>query len=92
MGSAIFLGIGVGFIGLGGPTAWTIMQDIVPAKGVSTAAGVMNGVGNGFSALAPVAIGFLISITGSYMGGLLYLVGCAALGAVVMLILIVSGR
>ncbi len=48
--------------------------------------------GNGFSALAPVAIGFLISITGSYMGGLLYLVGCAALGAVVMLILIVSGR
>ena len=69
----LFLAVGVGFIGLGGPTAWTLMQDIVPGKGISTAAGVMNGVGNGFSSLAPLVIGFLISITGSYMGGLLYL-------------------
>lgn len=92
MGAAIFLAVGVGFIGLGGPTAWTLMQDIVPGKGISTAAGVMNGVGNGFSSLAPLVIGFLISITGSYMGGLLYLVGCAAIGAIAMLILIANGR
>ena len=88
----VFLAIGIGSIGLGGPTAWTLMQDIVPAKGISTAAGVMNGVGNGFSALAPLAIGFLISVTGSYVGGLLYLVGCACVGGVAMLILTIKGR
>ena len=92
MTSAIFLAIGIGSIGLGGPTAWTLMQDIVPAKGISTAAGVMNGVGNGFSALAPLAIGFLISVTGSYVGGLLYLVGCACVGGIAMLILTIKGR
>ncbi len=92
MTSAIFLSIGIGFIGLGGPTAWTLMQDIVPGEGISTAAGVMNGVGNGFSALAPLAIGFLISITGSYFGGLLYLVGCAVVGGIAMLILTIKGR
>lgn len=65
---------------------------LFPAKGISTAAGVMNGVGNGFSALAPLAIGFLISVTGSYVGGLLYLVGCACVGGVAMLILTIKGR
>lgn len=92
MTAAIFLSIGIGSIGFGGPTAWTLMQDIVPAKGISTAAGVMNGVGNGFSALAPLAIGFLISVTGSYVGGLFYLVGCAVVGGVAMLILTIKGR
>ncbi|MHC1711279.1 MAG: MFS transporter [Solidesulfovibrio sp.] len=87
MTSAIILAFGIGSIGLGGPAAWTLMQDIVPSKGVSTAAGVMNGMGNGLSALAPVAIGFLISQTGSYAAGLFYIVGICVVGAIATLIL-----
>lgn len=85
--SAIILAFGIGAIGLGGPAAWTLLQDVVPSKGISTASGVMNGLGNGFSSLAPVAIGFLISMTGSYTSGLLYLVGCCILGGIATLIL-----
>jgi sugar phosphate permease len=92
MTAAIFLAFGIGSIGLGGPAAWTLMQDIVPSRGISTAAGIMNGVGNGFSSLAPVAIGFLISVTGSYVGGLYYLVGCSMVGGVATLILTLKGR
>lgn len=92
MTSAIFLAFGIGSIGLGGPAAWTLLQDIVPGKGVSTGAGLMNGLGNGFSALAPVAIGFLITVTGSYAGGLFYLVGCAMLGGICAGILTIKGR
>lgn len=87
MTSAIFLSIGIGSLGFGGPAAWTLLQDIVPSKGVSAGAGLMNGSGNMISALAPVAIGFLISTTGSYTGGLLYLVGCAFVGGLASLVL-----
>lgn len=90
--STTFLVIGVGFIGLSGPTAWTLLQDIVPSKGISTAAGIMNGVGNGFSALAPLILGFLITVTGSYVGGLLFLVGCAVVGALITIFLTFKGR
>jgi sugar phosphate permease len=88
--SAIILAFGIGSIGLGGPAAWTLMQDIVPSKGIATAAGVMNGLGNGFSSLAPVAIGYLISRTGNYGNGLLYIVGICCLGAVATLILTIK--
>lgn len=85
--SAIILAFGIGAIGLGGPAAWTLLQDVVPSQGISTASGVMNGLGNGVSSLAPVAIGFLISMTGSYTSGLLYLVGCCIVGGIATLIL-----
>lgn len=90
--SAICLSLGLGAIGLGGPASWTLLQDITPAKGISTAAGLMNGLGNGFSALAPIVIGFLISLTGSYTIGLYYLVACSIIGAVLALILTLKGR
>lgn len=85
--SAIILAFGVGAVGFGGPAAWTLMQDIVPNKGCATAAGVMNGVGNGLAALAPVSIGALIAVAGSYAAGLFYLVGICCVGAVASLVL-----
>ena len=42
----------------------------------------MNGVANGGSALAPIMIGYFISIAGSYVGGLLLLVGLAVVAAI----------
>lgn len=85
--SAAFLILGTGAVGLGGPATWTVLQSIVPGKSVGSASGLMNGLSNGVSALAPIGIGFLISVTGTYAGGLAYIVGCAVLGTIMALIL-----
>jgi len=51
---------------------------------------VMNGIANGAAALAPLIIGFLISTTGSYIGGLMYLVFLGVVGCLGMLILVIQ--
>ncbi|MGL5513550.1 MAG: MFS transporter [Sporomusa sp.] len=88
--SAAFLILGVGAIGLGGPASWTVMQNIVPSKGVASAAGLMNGLSNGVSALAPVGIGALIAFTGTYAGGLAYVVGCSVVGCIMAIMLYIK--
>ncbi|WP_044530352.1 MFS transporter [Herbaspirillum sp. B65] len=88
--SALVLGFGIGCIGLGGPAAWTLLQDIVPSKGISSAAGMMNGMGNVFSSIAPIAIGYLISLTGRYSTGLYYIIGCCVMGGIATLILTIK--
>lgn len=85
--SAAFLILGVGAVGLGGPASWTVLQSIVPDKGVASAAGLMNGLSNGVSALAPVGIGALIAFTGTYAGGLSYIVGCSVVGCIMAIML-----
>ncbi|SDF02842.1 putative sulfoacetate transporter SauU [Sporomusa acidovorans DSM 3132] len=85
--AAAFMVLGVGAVGLGGPAAWTVMQSVVPSKGVASAAGLMNGLSNGVSALAPVAIGGLIAFTGTYAGGLSYIIGCSVVGCIMAIIL-----
>jgi sugar phosphate permease len=64
--------------------SWSLLQSLVPSKATGSAAGAMSGIGNFFSALTPVAIGFFISLAGGYIGGLMFLVGVAALGAIAM--------
>lgn len=88
--SAAFMIIGVGAAGLGGPASWTVLQSIVPSKGVSAAAGLMNGISNGGAALAPIAIGALIAYTGTYAGGLYYIVGCSVVGCIMAALLYVK--
>lgn len=85
--AAAFMILGVGAAGLGGPASWTVLQSIVPSKGVSAAAGLMNGIANGGAALAPIAIGALIAYTGTYAGGLYYIVGCSVVGCIMATIL-----
>jgi sugar phosphate permease len=85
--SAAFMILGVGAVGLGGPASWTVLQGIIPNKGVSSASGLMNGISNGGAAMAPVAMGALIAVTGSYAGGLYYMVGCSTVGGIMALIL-----
>lgn len=79
--AAILLSLGIASIGLGIAPAWALVQEIVPSKAIGAGAGMMNGVSNGGSAFAPVIIGFFISVSGSYIGGLMYLVGLALLAA-----------
>lgn len=79
--ATIFLAVGIGSINFGTPAAWALLQDLVPAKAVSAGAGVMNGVGNGMSALSPLVLGYLIDVTGHYNAGLMFLVCVALVGA-----------
>jgi len=90
MTSAIFISLGIGSLGIGQPANWSLLQQIVPGKAIGTGAGVMNGIANGAAALAPLIIGFLISTTGSYIGGLMYLVFLGAVGCLGMLILVIQ--
>lgn len=90
MVSAMFLALGIGSAGLAGPAVFTLLQDIVPARGVATGAGIVNGVGNFFSSFAPIIIGFLIGSTGNYANGLFFIVGAATCGAIMMLYLTIK--
>lgn len=85
--AAILISFGIGSIGIGLPATWALVQQIVPGKAIGAGAGMMNGISNGGSAFAPVLIGFFISMTGSYVGGLMFLVGLGLLGALCMTIL-----
>ncbi len=78
--SAVLLALAVAFCTMGTPVAWTLLQGIIPSSSMSTASGIMNGLANGLASLAPAMIGFFISTTGHYGGGLLCLVftGAAA--------------
>jgi sugar phosphate permease len=81
LASALLIAFGGGALSLGTPAAWTLLQGLVPNKAVSLSAGGMNGIANAFSSSSPVVIGFFISLTGSYAGGLFYLVALALLAA-----------
>ncbi|MGA3115974.1 MAG: MFS transporter [Syntrophobacteraceae bacterium] len=91
LAAALLISAGIGSLAIATPAGWSLLQQIVPAKAVGAGAGMMNGVANGISALAPVVIGFLIGVTGSYVGGLLYLVGWGLVSAAACLILMLKG-
>lgn len=72
--AALLLTCAFGFVSMATSTAWTLLQGLVPSGSLSTAAGTMNGISTGFSALSPVIIGTVIATTGSYDSGLISLV------------------
>ena len=80
--AAILLSVAIGFVAFASSAIWTLLQQVVPGKAIGSGAGLMNGVANGGSALAPILIGYFISIAGSYVGGLLLLVGLAVVAAI----------
>lgn len=84
--AAILLTLGIASLTIGLPAIWSLVLQMCPGKTVGAGAGIVNGVGNGFSALAPILMGYFISTDG-YVGGLMYLVGLAAIGVISMLIL-----
>ena len=74
----MLLSLAVASCTMGTPVAWTLLQGLIPAKSMSTASGIMNGIANGLASLAPAMIGFFINTTGQYSGGLLCLVFTSA--------------
>ena len=56
------------------PVAWTLLQSLVAPNLVGEPAGLMNGVSNGFAALAPISYhGLFDTVLGSYLAGMVYL-------------------
>ena len=88
--SALLLSVGMGALAAGTPPAFTLLQGLVPVRTVSVAAGSMNGIASAVSAASPLLIGFLISFTGSYAGGLFFMVGSSLLAAAVISVLVIQ--
>ncbi|MBP8819323.1 MAG: MFS transporter [Syntrophomonadaceae bacterium] len=82
LGAVVFMALAVGINEFVYPALWAIMQTSLPAHLVVTGSGIASGVGNLLSAVSPFIMGWLIQVSGSYTGGLLFLVSIAALGAV----------
>lgn len=78
--SALLLSVSVGALGITSTCVWSLLQQIVPGRVVGTGSGLMNGIANGFSSLAPFLFGVFISAVGSYNGGLFLLVGMGVVG------------
>lgn len=62
------------------PLFFTLLQVEVSEEVIGAATGLMNGIGNGVGILGPLAVGLLISATGSYDIGLLSLAVIAFVG------------
>lgn len=88
--AAILLTCAFGFVAMATSSAWTLLQGLVPAASLSTAAGTMNGISTGLSALSPVIIGTVIATTGSYDSGLISLVVVGVWAAIAAAILTVK--
>ena len=88
MTAAILISLGIASLGLGLPSTWSLLQQVVPGKTIGAGAGMMNGIANGGAALAPIVIGSLIASSGgSYVAGLMYLVTLGVVGGLCMCVL-----
>lgn len=88
--SALLLSVSVGALGITSTCVWSLLQQIVPGKVIGTGSGLMNGISNGFSSLAPFLFGVFISAVGSYNGGLFLLVGMGIVGMICVGILTIQ--
>jgi len=70
---------------------WTIVQSTFPSHLMGTGTGLVNGISNLVSALAPVIIGLLIQLSGSYGVGLMYLTAFGILGSFCSLLMMRQG-
>lgn len=78
--AAIAIACGITALGSGLPVIWALLQQLVPTPIAGAGAGLMNGLTNVGAALAPMIIGYFIGFSGSFVGGLLYLVGLGLIG------------
>ncbi len=82
-GNAVMIAIMcVAFFGKGfGALGWTVIADTAPKEAIGLTGGLFNAAGSVGGIITPIAIGAIISRTGSYDGALLY-VGIHVLAAV----------
>jgi len=86
--SVILLALGAGMNQVYYAPSWSLLQNLLPDHLVGTGSGLMNGISNFISGMAPFIIGFLIQITGNYVAGLFYLASLAFIGGIATLLLV----
>jgi sugar phosphate permease len=72
--AALIIALSSGMFGLSVPATYALTQQIVPQSVVASGAGVINGIANTVGALAPFAMGLVISATNNFNAGLMVLV------------------
>lgn len=72
--AAVIIALSSGMFGLAVPATYALTQQIVPPSVVASGAGVINGIANTVGALAPFAMGLVISATNNFDAGLMVLV------------------
>jgi sugar phosphate permease len=72
--AALIIALSSGMFGLAVPATYALTQQIVPPSVIASGAGVMNGIANTVGALAPFAMGLVISATNNFDAGLMVLV------------------
>lgn len=80
--SIAFFGKGVGALG------WAVMSDVAPRQAAGLSGGVFNMFGNLSSILTPIAIGFILKVTGSFDLVLFFVAGSALLAAFSFLVIV----
>jgi sugar phosphate permease len=83
--AALMIGLSGLFWGTVTPVSYALIMDIVPQGAVATAVGFKNGLSNLVGSLAPLAMGVVVSYTGSFDAAFLVLVGSTVLGGLLML-------
>jgi sugar phosphate permease len=69
------------------PSFWSLPTTFLSEAAAAACIGLINSVGNLGGFAGPYAVGFLSNRTGSYVGGVMYLVGSAALAGLLVLAL-----
>lgn len=77
-----FFGKGIGALG------WAVMSDTAPKEITGFAGGVFNMCGNLSSITTPIVIGYIIQITGSFNGALVFVAANALVAAVSYLVIV----
>jgi sugar phosphate permease len=72
--AALLIATSGGFFGVWAIAVYVLMQKTIPDTAFSAGAGTINGIANTVGSLAPLAVGFVISATGSFTSGLLVMV------------------
>ncbi|MBU8878703.1 MFS transporter [Bacillus sp. FJAT-29790] len=62
-------------------TSWAMLAEVAPRELMGVAGGVFSFFGNVAGILTPMIIGFIVTATGSYTGGILYVGVVALMGA-----------
>jgi ACS family D-galactonate transporter-like MFS transporter len=74
--------------GMASATAWTLLSDIAPANMIALTGGLFNFFANAGGALAPLVISLILSETGSFFYGLIYIGALAGIGALSYIFLV----
>ena len=74
--------------GMASATAWTLLSDIAPANQIALTGGLFNFFANAGGALSPLVISFILSATGSFAYGLIYIAALAGIGALAYIFMV----